>query len=339
LIYDLDSIDFSDGEGVLYLTDSIHDIYTGVTFFNKARQEYRHDLLGGVFSRIVSQNYHSGDVIRIAGRDHIQLRQGFLHNFKLGNPGTITNGITNRQLDLQNFHDSLQRNPTSSFQGYISSTNTDQRRQYNIIYPGHMIMDVFQLGRDTINLFENVSTSGGVHHYSHSRYFHYYRSETPWYSQKTVDHSLFFIRSPYVCDSLVLRNGEFVPTIPSAPYQFSPSLTRKVVYEYTGDTAAIKSFIDAINPVVLDPFWSFTTNRVFQFVPDGALAEGNYTDLYRWMASRSTDSVFLMAGNQRVLRQVTVTTNTVEKDAAGRIIRITSRPANSLVHKDMELFY
>lgn len=292
-----------------------------------------------MFSAIVSRNYRSGSVNHWMN-NLVELGKSTVNNFTLNAPLTSIgpSGISEHSCLLKLYDDPLQQHLSQMFQNSVDWYWLNTKKYLDVAYGAAGAWNFFELSRDSIYLRETL-TQSATNYSAESRYFYYYTNEIPWYSRKKQDRSVFYTRSPYVCDSFVLRNGEYVFASPAPAGIFTSSLERKITYQYTNDTAAIKSFIDAVNPIIKDPLWFYITANAHSFTTFSVREEGNYTDLYNWMASRSTDSVFLMTGGRRVFKQAATTTNTVERDAKGRIKKITNKTENSLSYKTLELFY
>ncbi|GAA4748906.1 hypothetical protein [Flavisolibacter ginsenosidimutans] len=336
-IYELDSADLTSPVGVIYWTDTTY--YPGAdTYFYKVRQAYVYNPAAGLFNSFESRNYRSGYVYHDVNQ--FVLQESPVNNFKLSTLYTSGSTRLGYTSVLKLYSDFQQQKVSLSYQNDLFVTQRGDTKYAEIYYANYGPHNYFNFNKDSIYLQEAVRPGTGfTNETPQMRYYYYYTKEIPWYSPKIEDRSVFYTRSPYLCDSFVLRNGDYVYPTPTSFGIFTSALERKVVYQYTKDTTAIKSFIDAVNPIAKDPLWFYITANANTFATYSVREGGNYTDLYNWMSSRSTDSVFLMTGGRRVFKQAATTTNTVERDAKGRISKITNKTDNSTSYKTLELSY
>jgi hypothetical protein len=339
-IYEIDSLDLSALNGVVYWTDSSYNSFPGHSTFSKVRINYTYNASAGMFSEIVAHNYRSGSINHWSN-NRVTYEQSNMNNFRLSSPLSLVgpSGIRVHNFSLKLYSDTLQQNNYRTLTNSVYWHWYNNKRYIDVVYGNNGPNNFFEMRHDSIFLREVTVPPPGINETPQMRYSNYYEKELPWYSKKKEDRSIFFIKSPYVCDSFVLRNGEWTFATPTSDGVFSPSLIRKISYQYIGDTTAIKTFIDVINPIIKEPFWFYTAAYAHSLSIFNVKEEGNYNDLYNWLSSRSIDSVFTVTNGQKTFRQATITNNTVEKDAKGRIIKISNRVDGKASYKTIELTY
>ena len=236
-----------------------------------------------------------------------------------------------------------------TIKSYMDAEHTEEYRSNttNIIsknYQGIFFADIYNeerngfiyLKKDTIYIEDTKEPLASGPY----RYFKYYQNEVPFYKQQNTNKALYHIQSPFVCDSFILQNGTYSNNyIGDFEYEtiFHPGLKRKTTYTYNQDTTQLKEIIPVFNLIAWDPLWYYV--GYFADFDDRTQEVNDYYGLYSWMASSYSDSVFVFSNGQPVLKQVNFTTNQVEKDQEGRIIKITHRPGNLDYYKVMEITY
>lgn len=321
---------------IINWTDSAYEFPPGATGFYHAKTTLEYDPGTNLLTKINSRNYRSGRVWNTGTL--FEVFESEVNNYSatiVKQPHSPEHFELN--FIINRYNDSLQQNKYFS-DNFIASVNVEAQGSFTAITSPHFgDPNFWTITKDSIYLLE--TTKNYAPHHSH-RYFNFFNSLKLWYRTQPLNLSLYRIKSPFVCDSLILQNGNFQFFPDGRNPVFKSALDRKIVYKYSADTTAIKSFIGLVNPIYKEPLWFFISEYGQAFTNSIIREEGNYTDLYNWMSKEYSDSVFVVDVNgKRMLQSTATTRNTVEKDSRNRIIKIINRTDNQNFYKVMELTY
>ncbi len=225
-------------------------------------------------------------------------------------------------LDLNLYSDS---NHTMRSQNFTLNMEWDTilgKIQSFIRYSPSSESDLNIISSDSI--FIQEYRGGGLSN-APGRYADFYRTDVPWYKYQPASFSYYNVRSPFVCDSFSIYNGNY----DLSTGFMVPQLLWKKTYEYNSDTSQMKNILEIINPQTYDLLWVYIyhqieSNPAYYYYFD----DEDFYSIYNLMCTRSKDSVFAMSNGTKQLKQTATLANAVQKDDKGRIVKITQNMSN-----------
>jgi hypothetical protein len=293
-------------------------------------------------NQVVMENKLSESVSRFTNGSYIKQPAGQRYSnlkatFSLVN--FIQPGFFRYDVQVTQYSDSLQRQVANSDQFILERVNYLDSSHY-YLHSGAKRQDLYWIRPDSVTLVDrNVQTAG----FLNLRYTDYFRKEAPWYNYDEINRAVYHGKSAFAYEKFIFQNGynTLVEVSPGYSYNlFVPQFERRVNYKYSSDSTGINEIIRLLNPGTIDPVWYYMDAYRRTYSPMPNYGEGN--DIYSipdWTSSSSTDSVFVVNNNVRQFKQAKSTSNSFEKDAKGRLVKITRRVSNSDVYKVMHIAY